>query len=198
MPQALDEKCEIIRKREESFAYSLAKQVIEKPEATVWLIFLPILLVFYFQRIQKFKSSIHSFVAGITHSKMLILDATMEEVKTGVFARKRVIAGFMGSIPEDKAELVRTKKIEEMEILRQHYLLLLGSNGSSYPELLRSSYGTSGDYRFFLNRFAQAEKEVNEAVLLASHPTPEAREAVAEMEKAAEKLREMESKVIFG
>lgn len=198
MPNPFEKARKIIHGHEENFAYRLAKQVIEKPEASVWIILIPIFLVFYIQRLQKYKGSIHAFAKGIMHPKILTLDATLEEAKTGVFPRERVIAGFMGSISGEKAQRVRMKKIEEMEILRQHYLLLLGNDGSSYPYLLRSSYGTAGDYRFFLDSYGKAEKEVNEEVLLASHPTPEAREVVAAMEKASAQLRETELKEIFG
>jgi hypothetical protein len=198
MPQPFEKAHRIIRDHEEKFAYSLAKQVIEKPQASVWLVFLPILLVFHFQRLQKYKDGIHSFARGVMRSKLLILDAALEEAKTGVFHRERVISALTGLLSDEKAAAERGKKSEEMEILRQHYLLLLENEGSSYGALLRNAYGSSGDYRLFLNRLHKAEKEVNAAIVQISPPTSKACEVVERMENLSEKLREMEFKEIFG
>jgi hypothetical protein len=195
--QSLDEKYQLIRDREELFAFELAKKVIEKPKASVWLIFLPLLFVFYAQRIQKYKSSVQSFAKGFMATKIIALDAALEETRTGTFARETIAARFPGPDPEEK-KAMRQKQFEEVDILKQHYLLLLQATGSSYPALMKDAYGTSGDYRSFLNRLFRAEEEVNQAVLQSLQPTDEAREVVGRMEKISELLREEEIKEIFG
>jgi hypothetical protein len=194
---SLDEKYQLIRKKEERFAFELAKQVIEKPKVSVWLIFLPILFVFYAQRLQKYKSSIQAFANGFLVTKLVALDAALEEARTGRLDRESIAARFPRPDPEEK-KAMRQKQFAEIDILRQHYLLLLQAAGSSYPELLRGAYETSGSYRSFLNRLFPAEEEVNQAVLRNLQPTDEAREVVGRMEKLSERLREMELKEIFG
>jgi hypothetical protein len=198
MSQPLAENYHLIRGQGESFAFSLARQVIAKPQPSAWIIFLPFLVVYYLYLIRKYKSSIRSFARDIMHFKFLVLEGALEEARTGVFPHESITAGFRNSGPEEMAREVSEKKTEEMEILRQHYLLLLGSDGKTYPELLRKAYGTAGNYRFFLNQLFKAEKAVYEAVIQAAHPTPEANEVVALMKKASEKLRELELKAIFG
>jgi hypothetical protein len=195
--QSLDQKYEIIRGREERFAFELAKQVIEKPKASVWLIFLPILFVFYAQRLQKYKSSIHSFAKGFMVTKIIALDAALEEAKTGRFSSETIAARFPNSDSEEK-KAVRQKQFEEIDILRPHYLLLLKAAGSSYQELLKGAYVTSGAYRALLNELFKAEEEVNNVVLQDLQPTAEAREVVERMEKLSERLREMEIEEIFA
>jgi hypothetical protein len=194
---SLQEKHEIIRASEERFAYELAKQVIEKPKASVWLIFLPILFVFYAQRIQKYKGSVRSFVAGFMRTKLVALDAAAEEVRTGIFP-EQIMAGIKPKDdPAGKAQL-REKQLAEIDILRQHYLLLLGGDGDSFPALLKKAYQTSGAYRSFLNRLHKAEAEVNQVAVQVIDPSPEAHEVVVRMEKLSELLREEELREIFG
>jgi hypothetical protein len=193
----LEEKYEIIRAKEERFAFELAKQLIERPQASVWLIFLPILFVFHAQRIQKYKSSIRTFADGFLRTKILALDAALEEVKTGKFPGRIMDTIAQDSDTPAKTEM-RAKQREEVDLLRQHYLLLLKSSGESFPELLTGAYPTSGGYRAFLNRLLQAEKEVNELVTKVMHPTPEAEEAVVRMENLSQQLRQKELQEIFG
>jgi hypothetical protein len=196
--QAFEENYNLIRGQGERFGNYLARQVIEKPQPSVWIIFLPILFVYYLHVIPKYKSNLRSFARDIMQFKFLVLDGALEEARTGVFPGERITADFKSSVSEEMAQAVQQKKIEEMEILRQHYLLLFGNAGKTYHELLRKSYGTAGNYRFFINRLFKAEKAVYEAVIQVSHPTPAAHEVVALMEKASEKLRETELKEIFG
>jgi hypothetical protein len=195
--QSLDEKYEIIRNREERFAFELAKQVIEKPKASVWLIFLPLLFVFYAQRLQKYKSSIQSFAKGFMVTKIIALDAALEEAKNNRVSRETIAARFPGPDSDEKKEM-RQKQLDEIDILRQHYLLLLKVTGSSYQVLLKEAYGTSGTYRSFLNILFKAEEEVNQVVLQNLQPTAEAREVVERMEKLSERLREMEIEEVFA
>jgi hypothetical protein len=196
MPSA-EEKYGLIRQRDERFAFELAKQIIEKPKVTIWIIFMPVFFVFYAQRIQKYKKDIHGFVKHYLHTKMLALDAALEE-GIGGGPLEEGSEPVQGSGLEDKGQIIREKQFQELDLLREHYLLLLKSPGTSYPELLVNAYGTSGAYRSFLNKLIRAEEEVNRAVLSVHHPGAEAQEVVERMDRASERLREQEIEEIFG
>jgi hypothetical protein len=191
-------KYDLIRQQEELLAYALAKAVIEKPKASLWIIFLPIFFVFHAQRMQKYKKSVHAFARQFLHTKLLALDAARDEAATG-----RPPEGYPGdAAPPGKENegnaRIRRNQLREIALLREHYLLLLQSEGETYPELLRGAYGTGGKYRFFLNRLFAAEAAVNAAVLDAHHSTPESREVVTRMVAVTERLREKTMAEIFG
>jgi hypothetical protein len=194
----VEENYELIRRHDERFAFELAKQIIDKPKASVWIIFMPVLFVFYAQRLQKYKGSIHGFVKHYLHTKALALDAALEESRGGAPLEEggETDSGFPPS--QDQSQMIREKQYQELDLLKQHYFLMLKSPGNSYPELLRKAYGTSGAYRIFLNRLTKAEKEVNKAVLKSHHPTPEAQDVVERIERYSDQLREMEIEKIFS
>ena len=193
----VEEKYEFVRRRDELFAYDLAKGIMEKPKASIWIIFMPVFFVFHAQRLQKYKKDIHGFVKSYLHTKTLALDAALEESK-GEAPPGSDPDTKPGKQSRDKAQDIRDQQYKELDTLREHYLLLLKSRGKSYPELLRNAYGTSGEYRHFLNRLIRAEEAVNRAVLEVHHPGPEAREVVERMERQSERLRELEIEKIFG
>lgn len=196
MNPSLRQKYEAILSKEEHFAYELAKQVIEKPKASVWLIFLPVLFVFYAQRIQKYKAGSRLFANGYLRTKIIALDAAVKEAESGLYPEKIMAAVTPAADPPEKAKM-REKQREEVDILRQHYLLLFRSTGNSFSELLRNAYQTSGAYRSFLNRLRRAEHGVNQEVVDSIQSSPEAREVVARMEKLSEQLREEELREIY-
>jgi hypothetical protein len=191
----LEERYELIRRRDELFAYDLAKGVIEKPKASVWIIFLPLLFVFYVQKLQKHKKDVQGFVNHYLQTKVLALEAALDEVRSGSPPASSIVSG---SDDPSADGAIRRTQYHELDLLREHYLLLLRSRGGSYAELVKTAYGMSGTYRFFLNRLRRAEGEVNRAVLEAHHPTPEARDVAERMERFSEQLREMEMERIFG
>ena len=196
----IEEKHELIRRREELLAYDVAKQVIEKPKASIWIIFMPILFVFHAQRMQKYKKSIHAFARHFMHTKGLALDAAREEAKTG-----KPPEGYPGDSEQNSGHgrgnaAIRERQLREIAILKEHYLLLLKRPGETYPALLKNAYGSGGHYRFFLNRLFDAEEAVTDAVIESQHatPDPDARDVVMRMKEVTEKLREKEMKDIFG
>lgn len=198
MTVPLEGKYELIQRQEELLAYGVAKEVIEKPKASIWIIFMPIFLVFHAQRIQKYKKSVHDFARHFLHTKLLALDAALEETKTG-----RPPASDLSGTAENTGDgegnaTIRERQLREITMLKEHYLLLLNSPGEIYADLLKYAYPKSGDYRFFLNRLLNAEAEVNAAVVTFHHATPEARDVVARMVAATEKWRTKEMEAIFG
>ena len=69
MPIDLDQKYEIIYAHEEQFAYALAGRVVKKPEASVWMILIPILFIHHAYKINQYKEGVKSFAKGILAAK---------------------------------------------------------------------------------------------------------------------------------
>jgi hypothetical protein len=168
----LEEKYEFVRRRDELFAYDLAKGVIEKPKASVWIIFLPLLFVFYVQKLQKHKTDVQGFVTHYQRTKELALEAALEEVRSGSPPGSSTVPG---SDDRSADGAIRRAQGREIDLLREHYLLLLRSSGRSYAELVKAAYGMSGAYRLFLNRLGRAEGEVNSQCSRRTTPRPRPR-----------------------
>jgi hypothetical protein len=189
---------DLIWNQENQFAYRIAKQVLQKPKISVWLVLIPILFLYYAHKIQQYKAAVHDFSKGLMRSKVLALDSAKEEIDSG-----RKDTGFQDAfLSEDLGNSpnvmqVRDKQIAEVELLKSHYKKLLGRQGSTYRELVRKAYRTGADYRIFLTRLAEAEKAVHDAVLRAYHPNQESQNVTKKMQKAAMALRQEEMKTFF-
>ena len=189
---------DLIWNHENQVAYTVARQVLQKPKISVWIILIPVLFLYYAHKIQQYKAAMHDFSKGLMRSKILALDSAKEELDSG---RKNTDyeAAFESKDLErsPNARQVLEKQIAEVVLLKFHYKQLLGQQGSSYQSLIRKTYKTGADYRRFLNQLALAEEAVNDAVLRAYHPGKDAREVTRKMQKATLVLREAEIEAIF-
>lgn len=190
---------DLIWNQENQFAYKIAKQVLQKPKISVWLVLIPILFLYYAHKIQQYKAAVHDFSKGVMRSKILALDSAKAEIDSG---KKNLDFqdAFLSSDLESSPNVKRVceKQIAEVELLKSHYKKLLGQQGSNYQSLIRKTYRTGAGYRIFLTQLAQAEKAVHDAVLRAYHPNEDAQNVTKKMQKIAQALREEEIKSFFG
>jgi hypothetical protein len=196
MPTSIDERHKVISERDESFAFELAKLLMDKPKPPVWIILLPMLFVFYGHWLKRYRANLDTFSDGYLHTKRLALDTAMSHLGNGGMAADGW-NDLLGAQPVERA-VVREGQIRELDLLMDHYSRMLGSPGQDYAEMLRGAYGTSGEYRFFLNRLTRVEEEINRAVLEVDHPTEEARDVVERMQRYSDRLREEELTRVFG
>lgn len=189
---------DLIWNHENQFAYSIAKQVLQKPKISVWLVLIPILFLYYAHKIQQYKAAVHDFSRGLMRSRILALDSAKEELDSGR-KNKDYKAAFTSKDLENSPEVmgVQDKQIAEVELLKSHYRKLLCQQGDTYPDLVRNAYKTGGNFRTFLNQLTRAEKEVQDAVLLAYHPDEDARKVTKKMRKITGVLREEEIRTVF-
>lgn len=199
MPQDPQHTYDMIWSQENQFAYAVAKNVLDKPKISVWIILIPILFLYYAHKIQQYKAGVHGFGKGVARSKILALDSALEEVKTGKRDESYKDA-FASKDLENSPSVMRVRdtQLAEVELLKTHFARLLRQEGTSFQALIKKAYKTSGEYRFFLNRLTQAEEAVQEAVLRAYHPGEEARKTTKRMQQVVYSLREQEVRKIFG
>ena len=199
MTATTEQTYQMIWNQENQFAYKVAKQVLDKPKISVWLILIPILFLYYAHKIQQYKAGVHGFSKGLMRTKILALDSAQEELNTGK-KDKEYKDAFVSKDLENSPNVmrVRDKQIAEVEVLKAHYARLLREQGSSYQALLKKAYKNSGEYRLFLNQLAKAEEDVHDAVLRAYHPSDEAQAVTKKMQNATFALREEEIKSFFG
>lgn len=189
---------QMIWNQEQHFARELARRVVEKPRLTIWRILFPPLLIYHARKLQEYRADLETFARGAAHSKILALESALEETTTG--SKDTTYKSTLGVLEPERTpgeKRLRTARIAEVELLKAHYLKLLGGPDSSYQGLVRTTYKSSGAYRRFLTRLAQAEEAVQKEVLHL-HQTSMAAQAVSrKMREVARSLREAEVKAIF-
>lgn len=198
MTVSFHEKYETILSKERQMAYALAKQVISKPETSVWMIFLPVLFVHHAFNIQRYKKSIHGFADYYIQIKIKALNLALNAVEEGRGICIDLETCFPSLEPGDeKNAKVCEKQLGEIRLLFHHYQGLLRTRGKTWKELVKEAYGEAGKYRIFLNALGKAEKEVTRYVTRVFETSETAREVAVKMEKIVDQLREEDVKAVF-
>ncbi|MEF9426914.1 MAG: NF038143 family protein [Candidatus Mariimomonas ferrooxydans] len=64
------------------------------------------------------------------------------------------------------SEKIRLKQLHEIELLIDHYLQLLNSDGTSYEEMIKTAYKSKRECLSFLNKLQRTEQEVIQAAVV--------------------------------
>lgn len=62
-------------------------------------------------------------------------------------------------------EKIRRRQLQEVEVLIDHYLGLLNSDGNNYEEMVKAAYPSRKEYLSFIQRLEEKEREVIQAAL---------------------------------
>ena len=155
----LGQKKDAILEYETTFAYSLAGAVFEKPKMNVWMILIPIIIVFHMYRHQRYVEGRRSFADSYLITRRRALDAAILSCRND---DKVNLAEFVNSadIPEEAKGEFRAW----VDLLIKHYQELILSNGEDYERLARASYRNKMNYLLFLNSLTKAEKNFSTAL----------------------------------
>ena len=187
------EKSAIILEQEEKFAITLATQVINKPQLSLWMILIPIFFVFYFNNLAKFKKGCKQFAENYVIDNKRALNEAVEVVNK---VREPDISA-LADLPNITSK-AREKKVNILAILVEHYTILLKSDGEDFSSLIRAAYGTLTNYLLFLNHLNKAERAVNKALNLDLKESDEViNNIVSIMEGQSERLRRETAESIF-
>jgi predicted transposase YbfD/YdcC len=189
----IDKKQELILNYEEQFANQLASYVIAKPKLTLWIILIPIFIVFYIMQLQKCVNGRRNFAEHYILDKKRALGEAVEIVRTGRDPDIKKLADL-----SDAPESTRKERTEVLSVLVEHFKNLLLSDGEDFDSLVRSVYNDRTNYLLFLNRLSKAEKKFNKAIkphLKEEHSGING--VVDAMELESEKLRRESAERIF-
>ena len=85
-----------------------------------------------------------------------------------------------------------------LEVLLEHYLDLLGSEGDSFEALIRSVYKTKTNYLLFLNHLNRVERQFNAALKPSLSKSIEGlNHIVSNIEQRCKQLRANDAETIF-
>ncbi|MDM8516943.1 NF038143 family protein [Desulfobacterales bacterium HSG16] len=183
----------IVFEYEENFAFRLASKVVDRPELSIWMILMPIIFVFYFQKLKQFTDGRKQFVEKFLEERNMALDVSIRAIESGHEPDIPSLVEKTG-LPVDAASPFG----RWLEILVEHYTDLLKAEGENFSDLVRHAYRTRSNYLIFLNRLNQSEKDLNAA--LTPHLEKIAAnifEAVSAIEKESEIMRRESAQIIF-
>lgn len=150
----LTQKKEIILGHELAFANKIGAALFEKPKVSFWMIFIPILFLYFIFRMQKFKNDRIKFDEEFMRARRKAMDvalgASTADVKTETSGATQY--------PELPVPLQKPY-FSWIKTLSSHYLDLLNADGDDFESLIREAYCNRENYLLTLDRLNNAEKE---------------------------------------
>lgn len=158
---SIEDKKNQILDYEKSTASRLARRVIEKPDPSVWMIFMPIFFVFHAWKIKQYSNGLKYFVGNYLISRRRALDTAFEAEQSGVPPDIDQLVEKVDNIPAK----VQPFYHNWMTLLVNHYRGLLAAPGDSQQDLKRALYRNKSSYLLFCNQLNKAENAFNIALL---------------------------------
>ena len=201
MPAEIKKKFDAILAREKQMAKSIALKAMPSKPLSVWEVLIPVVFILGYMRS---KADRDIFSQNMLFTKKMALEAALDMLKT----KKSKAAALMQielktkellcSLPDGiYSDDIRQEQLGEINLLIDHYALLLGAGGEDYASLVVSSYRTGKDYALFNDMLASAEKKVTEAARQTlGHQADN--DMAAKIEKIIDDLRRKEVETIFG
>jgi len=189
----IERKHKAILAYERRFALKLGEHVLEKPKMNIWMILIPIIIVFHMFRFQRYVKGKNLFAIDYLKSREQALASARRVATEGKATDARAVAAQM-SMPEE----ARDPYGDLLSVLIDHFVGLLRAEGEDIDSLLRSAYRSRTDYLLFFNRLSRAEKRLNAA--LEPHLSREHREigeTIRRIEEISEQMRREEAGRVF-
>ena len=194
MTTSIETNRELIVGHERKLANLIAREVIDKPTLSLWMIVIPIVFVYYFYGLNRYKSGKRGFVKHFLFSKGLILDQAVEFLENGTKPNFDELAS-REHVPDNALEAHKnwTKSLYD------HYLAMLESEGDSYADLVKARYKNKGTYLLIVNQITNTEKQLYKALRKNLEKTDSSsRDVISKMAKSLEHLRRDEVNFMFG
>lgn len=158
---SLEEKKQIIFDHEAKMARQLALMILEKPEPPFWASFIPMVFVFYAQKLKQYSSGLNDFADNYLSSRRDAIEAAIfAKTKDSVVNGEKLLEKAGGMPPPAKPLYLKW-----ITLLTNHYLLLLDSQGDCHEELARNGYKNKTNYLSICGCCIEAERAFNLALL---------------------------------
>lgn len=156
-----EEKKRIILDQEAKMARQLALMVLEKPEPPFWASFIPMVFIFYAQKLKQYSSGLDKFAHNYLALRMDALESAMAAKMADSAVDVANLLKSAGNMPPS----AKPRYLRWIALLTDHYLLLLNSYGNCHAALVRSGYENKAAYLSFCACFIKAEQDFNLALL---------------------------------
>jgi hypothetical protein len=156
-----EEKKRHIFEHEKKMARQLALKVLDKPEPPFWASFIPMIFVFYAQKLKQYSQGLDDFVDNYLVSRRHAMEAAAAARDEDSGTDERQLLKIAGDMPPPAKPLY----IKWVTLLVNHYKRLLGSDGDSHNDLVRDGYKSRDDYLSCCACLNDAECAFNMALL---------------------------------
>ena len=192
----MQRKKDCVLENETAFAHELSAAVFEKPKMNVWMILIPIIIVFHMYRHQRYVNGRRSFIENYLITRKRVLEAAHNYCDQG---EKVDLDQFLTAA--DVSSEARQAYRHWIGLLFEHYQTLISSEGQEYKDLVRNGYKTKMNYLLFLNQLNQAEQRFNSALkphIDTQEDMLHIEQTIARIEHYSEILRRQASDKIFA
>ncbi len=181
---ALRDRKELIGDWERGLANAVGAKVFEKPQASFWMIVLPILFLYFLYRMQKYKTGRLRFEEEFLRTRRLALDLAEAALASG--GKADLEAAVRGAGLIDRLERPYAAWLRE---LVEFYMDLLKVEGARFEELVRAAFRNRAELLLRLNRLNRVEQEFYRALRPTLADTEGAHEILRVMAEEIERLR---------
>jgi hypothetical protein len=185
-------KRDIILTHELAFANEIGTALFEKPKVSVWMIFIPILFLYFIFRMQKFRNDrmkfSTEFMAARREAMTLAFDASAGKCPAGNDSVNR-----SAKLPEPLQEPYGSW----IKALSSLYLDLLSADGKDFDALVRTAYRNRAKYLDTLDRVNQLEKAFYAALKPLMSEVEGTEAIIATLESESRRLRRDTADRIF-
>jgi hypothetical protein len=186
---------EWILDQERSFARELARAVIEVPKLSMWVILIPILLVYHLYR---HNSAVKGRSAFAQHY-LLSRTRSLEEAYQALAEQRPPDIEGVVAMAVDLPDTARQPYRDWITVLIRHYGDLLQAPGTDVKDLIHAVYRSHSNYLLLLNQLNRLEKTLNAA--LKNHVGEAAQsviDTIARIETHSADLRRLQAAAIFS
>jgi hypothetical protein len=186
-------KRDLILADEKQFAARVSEKVIDKPRLDVWMILIPVFFIFYFWQLKRYARGRKTFAEKFLITRQRALDEALRSAESGKDPDIEALVQ-ASDVPAEARQGYRPW----VTLLVGHYRDLILAQGSSYPELVKSTYQTRTNYLLFLNRLNQVERDFDAALKPHLEKTTENVNGIIKlMEESVINLRRQLAETIF-
>lgn len=190
----LADKKKWILDQERRFARDLAGRVIETPRLSMWMILIPIILVYH---VYRHKNALKGRSAFVEHY-LLSRNRSLEEAFRALAEQRPPDIDGVVARAVDLPPPARPAYKAWITVLIRHYRDLLQAHGADYKALVQQVFHNRSNYLIFLNQLNQLEKTLNAA--LNAHleeTTVGVAETIVRIETASTQLRRLQAEALF-
>lgn len=193
MGKNLEEKQQIILDYEHVFVERLAIKIYKKPQLSIWMILIPIIFIYFFQQLAKYKNEKRFFVKNYLLSPNRALNEAYEAIKQ----KREFDIEPLVQIADLKSYSIDPYR-DLMSILAHHYTNLLNAKGNLYGDLILSAYPEKHLYLQMMDSIADGWKTLNQTIVKElAETTPGAAETVKEIEIFSMEIRNKDTNVFY-
>lgn len=190
---SIEEKKKQILANETKLANRIAREVLQKPELSLWMILIPIIFVYYFYSFNRYTTAKKEFVRHFLLSRQKILEEACSmaidkrEPDYPAMAKKE-------NIPDGALDGYQ----EWAKVLLEHYTKLMDADGQDFKSLVKNRYENRGRYLLILDQLSKVEIRFYEALRKSiADSAGGSIEVIKTMEKCLPFLRRLEADEIF-